>query len=68
MTVAMQPGTFTAPWQVPTRGGGGDTDGVQPPPPKMLGPLPIRSVGDDFNVFKMDVIEACLSEWDTHPE
>ena len=67
MTVAMQPGTFTAPWQVPARGGGGDTDGVQPPP-KMLGALPIRRVDDVFDVFKMDVIEAYLSEWGTHPE
>ena len=60
-------GTFTAPWQVPARGGGGDTDGVQPPP-KMLGALPIRRVDDVFDVFKMDVIEAYLSEWGTHPE
>jgi hypothetical protein len=64
----MQEHTFTAPWQVPACGGGGDVDGVQPPPPKMLGALPIRGVDDVFNVFKMDVIEACLSEWGTHPE
>ena len=59
----------SAPWMCfGGRSGGGAGGGTPPVPPKMLGQLPINSVADVFDVFKMDVISDCLSAYVVHPE
>lgn len=59
----------SAPWMCFGRGSGGGAGGGSPPQaPEKLSSLPISSVTDVYDVFKMDVISLSLSAYVTPRE